>query len=78
MHIFLSAHGIFSRIDPIKGEKQASEESRRVKSYQASFLTVMHDTRNQLQKENWKNTNMWRLKTMLLNNQYQNGNQTGN
>ena len=38
---FSSAHGIFPRIDHMLGHKQVSINSRRLKSYQASFLTTM-------------------------------------
>ena len=37
---FSSAHRIFSRIDHILGQNQASENLRKLKSYQASFLTT--------------------------------------
>ena len=38
---FSSAHGTFSRIDHILGPNQASVNLRKLKSYQASFLTTM-------------------------------------
>ena len=38
---FSSAHGTFSRVDDILGQKQASVNLRKLKSYQASFLTMM-------------------------------------
>ena len=38
---FSSAHGTFSRIDHILGHNQALENLRKLKSYQASFLTTM-------------------------------------
>ena len=37
---FSSAHGTFSRIDHILGHKKASVNLRKLKSYQASFLTT--------------------------------------
>ena len=37
---FSSAHGTFSRIDHILGHNQASENLRKLKSYQASFPTT--------------------------------------
>ena len=37
---FSSAHGTFSRIDHILGHKSASENLRKLKSYDASFLTT--------------------------------------
>ena len=44
---------------------QASVILRKLKSYQASFLT-----RNQQQEKMAKNTNMWRLNNTLLHNQW--------
>ena len=38
---FSSAHGTFSRIDHILVTNQASVNLRKLKSYQASFLTTM-------------------------------------
>ena len=37
---FSSAHRTFSRIDHILGQNQASVNFRKLKSYQASFLTT--------------------------------------
>ena len=37
-----SAHGIFSRIDHILGHKSKLDKLKRSKSFQASFLTIMH------------------------------------
>ena len=39
-NFFSSAHGTFSRIDHILGHNQASVNLRKLKSYQASFLTI--------------------------------------
>ena len=38
---FSSAHGTFSRIDHILGTNQASVSLRKLKSYQASYVTKM-------------------------------------
>ena len=37
---FSSVHGIFSKIDHMKGTKQASTNVRKLKSYQAFSLTT--------------------------------------
>ena len=39
--LFSSAHGTFSRIDHILGHKSSLGKLRKLKSYQASFLTTM-------------------------------------
>ena len=39
---FSSAHGIFSRIDHILGHKSTLGKFKKLKSSQASFLTIMH------------------------------------
>ena len=38
---FSSAHGTFSRIDHILGHKSNLVNSKKLKSFQASFLTIM-------------------------------------
>ena len=38
---FSSAHGTFSRIDHMLGHKSSLGKFRKLKSYQASFLTTM-------------------------------------
>ena len=38
---FSSAHGIFSRIDHILGHKSSLGKFKKIKSFQASFLTTM-------------------------------------
>ena len=38
---FSSVHGTFSRIDHIVGHKSSLSKLRKLKSYQASFLTTM-------------------------------------
>ena len=38
---FSSAHGTFSRIDQILGHKSSLVNSKKLKSFQASFLTTM-------------------------------------
>ena len=39
---FSSAHGTFSRIDHILGHKSSLGKFKNLKSFQASFLTIMH------------------------------------
>ena len=39
---FSSAHGTFSRIDHILGHNLTLINSKKSKSFQASFLTIMH------------------------------------
>ena len=68
---FSSAHGTFSRIDHILGHKSSlgkfKGNGHRTKYL---FQPQHYDTRYQLQEENCKkNTNIWRLNNMLLNNQ---------
>ena len=40
-NFFTSVHGTFSRIDHILGHKSSLGKLRKLKSYQASFLTTM-------------------------------------
>ena len=40
-NFFSSAHGTFSRIDHILGHKSSLGKLRKLKSYQASFLTTI-------------------------------------
>ena len=39
---FSSAHGTFSRIDHILGHKSSLDKLKILKSFQSSFLTIMH------------------------------------
>ena len=39
---FSSAHGTFSRIDHILGHKSSLGKFKKLKSFQVSFLTIMH------------------------------------
>ena len=39
---FSSAHGTYSRIDHILDHKSSLDKFKKLKSFQASFLTVMH------------------------------------
>ena len=62
---FSSAHRTFSRIDHILGHKSRLGKFKKLKSFQC------HKIRCQLweQKKTIKNTNIWRLNNMLLNQQ---------
>ena len=42
------------------------------------FQSQWYETTNQLQEENWKKPNTWRLNSMLLNNQWVNEKTKGN
>ena len=50
--------------------KQAMVNLRKLKSYQASFLTTTLRLEINYKKKTVKNTNTWRLNNMLLNNQW--------
>ena len=66
---FSSAHRTFSRITSW-AINLALVNSKKLKSFQASFLTQCHKIRSQLQeKKIIKNPNIWRLNNTLLNNQ---------
>ena len=73
IHIFSSTHGIFSRIDHILSHKTSINKFNRIEITSSIFFwPQQYETRNQLWKENGKNTNMWRLNNMLLKNQWVN------
>ena len=68
--LFSSAHGTFSRIDHILGQKSSLGKFKKLKSFQASFFNhnvVKLDVN--YRKKAIKNTNIWRLNNTLLNNQ---------
>ena len=66
-----SAHGTFSRIDHILGHKSSLSILRKLKSYQASFLTTIIIMRLEInyREKNVKKKNTWRLNNTLLNNE---------
>ena len=49
---------------------QVSVNLRKLKSYQTAFLTTHYEIRNKLQEKTVKSRNTWRLKNILLNNQW--------
>ena len=68
---FSSAHGIFSRIDHILGHKSSLGKFKKVEIISSIFSdhnAVRLDV-NYMKKKTAKNTNIWRLKSTLLNNQ---------
>ena len=51
---FSSTQGTFSRTDHILGHKYSlGKFKKKLKSFQASFLTTMHKIRSQLQEKNY-------------------------
>ena len=67
---FSSAHGTFSRIDHILGHKPSLGKLKKTENIPSIFAdhnAVRLDVR--YRKKNVKNTNIWRLNNMLLNNQ---------
>ena len=66
---FSSAHGTFSRIDHILGNKSSLGKFKKIEiSSIFSDHNAMRLDRNN-RKKTVKNTNTWRLNNMLLNNQ---------
>ena len=67
---FSSAHGTFSRIDHILGHKSSLGKFKKIE-----IITVIFSDHNAVRfdlncrKKNIKNSNIWRLNNMLLNNQ---------
>ena len=65
-----SAHGTFSRIDHILGHKSRLSKFKKTEIISSIFSD--HSTMRleiNYREKNVKNTNTWRLNTMLLNNQ---------
>ena len=68
---FSSAHGTFSKIDHILGHKSSLGKFLKIEIVSSIFydknairLDIIH-----IKKKTIKNTNIWRLNNMLLNNQ---------
>ena len=67
---FSSAHGTFSRIDHILGHKSGLGKFKKIE-----IIPVIFSDHNAVtldlnyRKKNIKNSNIWRLNNMLLNNQ---------
>ena len=67
---FSSAHGTFSKIDHILGYKSDLSNFKKIE-----IISSIFSDHNAIQleinkKKSAKNTNTWRLKNMLLNNQW--------
>ena len=67
---FLSAHGTFSRIDHILGNKSSLGKFKKIEIVSSIFSnhSAMRLDIN-YRKKSVKNTNTWRLNNTLLNNQ---------
>ena len=67
---FSSAHGTFSRIDHILAHKPSLDKFKKIKIIQSIF-SDHNAVRSHVnyRKKAIKNTNIWRLNNMLLNNQ---------
>ena len=67
---FSRAHGTFSRIDHILGHKSSLGKFFKIEII-SSIFSDHNDVRLDVnyRKKNIKNTNIWRLNNMLLNNQ---------
>ena len=73
---FSSAHGTFSRIDHILGHKSSLGKFKKQTNKQTEIIpsifsdhTVVRLDLNYRKKKIVKNSNIWRLNNMLLNNQ---------
>ena len=67
---FSSAHGTFSRIDRILGDKSSLRKLKKIEIV-SSFFSEHNAMRLEIKyrKKTIKNTNTWRLNSVLLNNQ---------
>ena len=68
---FSSAHGTFSRIDHILGHKSSLGKFKKIEIISSIFSdhTAVRLDVNYRGEKTIKNTNIWRLSNMLLNNQ---------
>ena len=69
---FSSSHGTFSRIDHILGHKSSLGKFKKTEIISSIFSdhnAVRLDVNYRKKKKTIKNTNIWRLKNTLLNNQ---------
>ena len=73
---FSSAHGTFSRIDHILGQKSNLSKFKKIEIVSSIFsghnamrLDINYKKQKQKQKKTVRNTNTWRLNNMFLNNQ---------
>ena len=65
---FSSAHGTFSRIDHILGHKSSLEKIDIIASIFSDLNAVRLDV--SYRKQTIKNTDIWKINNMLLNNQH--------
>ena len=70
-YTFSKAHGTFSRIDHILGHKSNLSKFKKIKIISSIFAdhNVIRLDINYKKKKTVRNTNMWRLNNMFLNNQ---------
>ena len=68
---FSSARGTFSRIDHILGHKSNLSKFKKIEIVSSIFsdYNTMRLDSNYKEKKTVRNTNMWRLNNMFLNNQ---------
>ena len=68
---FSRAHGIFSRIDHMLGYKASLRKFKKIEIISSIFSdhNTMRLEINYKEKKTGKNTNMWKLNSMLLNSQ---------
>jgi len=69
---FSRAHGIFSRIDHMLGYKASLRKFKKIEIISSIFSdhNTMRLEINYKEKKTGKNTNMWKLNSMLLNSQW--------
>ena len=70
---FSSAHGTFSRMDHILGHKTSLGKFKKIEIISSIFSNhnmLRPEINYKREKKPAKNTNMWRLNNMLLNNQW--------
>ena len=71
-YTFSSAHGIFSRIDHVLGQRSSPSKFKKIEiiSTIISDHNGMKIESNYKKKNPGKSTNTWRLNNMLLNNEW--------
>ena len=66
---FSSAHGTFSRIDNILGQKSNLSKLKKIGIISSIFSDHCYETRYQLQEKTVRNINPWRLNYTFVNSQ---------
>ena len=69
-YTFLSAQRAFSTIDHILGRKSSLSKFKKTEITSGIFSDYKATQLEITKKKNCKNSNMWRLNSMLLNNQW--------